>query len=81
MYLEQHFDNKKAFSFDATKSPKEYSTMYQWLFFAVSHVYAINQMLLGLMYYCIFSMADSPQCKAKVSCEMLWTIKTVLTFY
>ncbi|GLB33736.1 putative glutathione S-transferase, C-terminal domain [Lyophyllum shimeji] len=34
LYLEQNFDPKKAFSFDAAKFPKEYSSMLQWIFFA-----------------------------------------------
>ncbi|KAG6890272.1 hypothetical protein C0992_002538 [Termitomyces sp. T32_za158] len=34
LYLEQHFDKKKAFSFDAEKNPKEYSSILQWIFFA-----------------------------------------------
>ncbi|KAH0587495.1 hypothetical protein H2248_006277 [Termitomyces sp. 'cryptogamus'] len=35
LYLEQNYDKKKAFSFDAEKSPKEYSSILQWIFFAV----------------------------------------------
>ncbi|KAG6918944.1 hypothetical protein DXG01_010599 [Tephrocybe rancida] len=34
LYLEQNCDTKKAFSFDAQKEPKEYSSMIQWIFFA-----------------------------------------------
>ncbi|KAG5343071.1 hypothetical protein C0989_000061 [Termitomyces sp. Mn162] len=34
LYLEQNYDKKKAFSFDAEKSPKEYSSILQWIFFA-----------------------------------------------
>ncbi|KAG6813475.1 hypothetical protein H0H92_010500 [Tricholoma furcatifolium] len=36
MYLENNFDKKKNFSFEADKNPKEYSSMLQWIFFAVS---------------------------------------------
>ncbi|KAG6872795.1 hypothetical protein C0995_006524 [Termitomyces sp. Mi166 len=34
LYLEQNYDKKKAFSFDAEKNPKEYSSMLQWIFFS-----------------------------------------------
>ncbi|RDB22870.1 Disulfide-bond oxidoreductase YfcG [Hypsizygus marmoreus] len=34
LYLEQNYDTKKRFSFDAQKQPKDYSSMLQWIFFA-----------------------------------------------
>ena len=41
LYLEQHYDRKKRFSFDAQKHLKEYSSMLQWMFFSV-RFYASN---------------------------------------
>lgn len=35
LYLEQHYDKKKRLSPDPQKSPKDYSSMLQWIFFAV----------------------------------------------
>lgn len=35
LYLEQHYDRKRRFSFDPQKQPKECSTMLQWIFFSV----------------------------------------------
>ncbi|KAJ6599131.1 glutathione S-transferase-like protein [Mycena vulgaris] len=34
LYLAQHHDKDKKFFFDAEKSPKDYSEMLQWIFFA-----------------------------------------------
>jgi len=37
LYLEQHYDKKKRLSLDPQKHPKEYSSMLQWVFFAVRY--------------------------------------------
>jgi len=36
LYLAQHYDKETKFSFDAEKSPNEYSELLQWIFFAAS---------------------------------------------
>lgn len=38
LYLEQHYDTKLKFSFDARKEPEDYSQLLQWIFFTVSIV-------------------------------------------
>jgi glutathione S-transferase len=35
LYLVQHYDKEKKFTFDQEKEPKDYSEMLQWIFFAV----------------------------------------------
>ena len=38
LYVAEHYDTAKKFWFDPSKQPEEYSTMLQWMFWAVSGV-------------------------------------------
>ena len=38
LYLTDHYDKNRVFSFDPTTDPKNYSEMVQWMFFTVSDV-------------------------------------------
>ena len=35
LYLEQHYDKERVFSFDPVKQPNDYSEMLQWIFWMV----------------------------------------------
>jgi glutathione S-transferase len=37
LYLEQHYDKERRFSFDPIEQPNDYSEMLQWIFWAVCH--------------------------------------------
>ncbi|KAF8076314.1 glutathione S-transferase-like protein [Lyophyllum atratum] len=52
MYLEQNFDTKKAFSFDAQKFPKEYSSMLQWIFFSHGGLGPMQGQAHFFLHYC-----------------------------
>ncbi|KAG5716545.1 hypothetical protein E4T56_gene16347 [Termitomyces sp. T112] len=52
LYLEQNYDKKKAFSFDAEKSPKEYSSILQWIFFAHGGLGPMQGQAHYFLHYC-----------------------------
>ena len=51
LYLAQHYDTTRKFTFDPTNEPDEHSVMLQWMFFAVSKIFrgcCVHRTLIAL---------------------------------
>jgi glutathione S-transferase len=66
VYLAQHYDKEKRFSFDVEKEANDYSEMLQWVFFAVRCAVLCELDIGSDNGFGRTSMAASGRCKARV---------------